>query len=85
MPSPKGRITADDAARLFEAAGCDAIDVINMSPGQTTHAAWPQGRQLDRPQPYLSGRDQFHREIFKHKNAFTLAGKAQAAIKYIAN
>ncbi|WP_198026822.1 hypothetical protein [Polaromonas glacialis] len=54
MPSPEPGAATPQTTQ-WTPHGCSrppaVIDVIDMSPGQTTRAARPQGRQVDRPQP----------------------------------
>lgn len=81
-----GAISEADHANSIIAAGradlCAIARPHLADPAWTLHeAAKLQSRQVDWPLPYLSGRDQLYREIFKQKEALAQAELAQAAIK----
>jgi anthraniloyl-CoA monooxygenase len=85
-----GAISEADQANSIIAAGradlCAIARPHLADPAWTLHeAAKLQSRHVDWPLPYLSGRDQLYRELFKKKQALPQALPAQAAIKYIAN
>ena len=80
-----GAISEADQVNSIIAAGradlCAVARPHLADPAWTLHeAARLQSRQLEWPLPYLSGRDQLYREIFKQKEAVAQAGHAQAAI-----
>ena len=81
-----GAISEADQVNSIIAAGradlCAIARPHLADPAWTLHeAAKLQSRQVDWPKPYLSGRDQLYREIFKQKEAMAQTGIAQAAIK----
>ena len=81
-----GAISEADQVNSIIAAGradlCAIARPHLADPAWTLHeAARLQSRQVDWPLPYLSGRDQLYREIFKQKEAEAQADRAQAAIK----
>jgi anthraniloyl-CoA monooxygenase len=81
-----GAISEADQVNSIIAAGradlCAIARPHLADPAWTLHeAAKLQSRQVDWPKPYLSGRDQLYREIFKQKEALAQTGPAQAAIK----
>ena len=81
-----GAISEADQVNSIIAAGradlCAIARPHLADPAWTLHeAAKLQSRQVDWPKPYLSGRDQLYREIFKQKEALAQTGRAQAAIK----
>jgi anthraniloyl-CoA monooxygenase len=81
-----GAISEADHVNSIIAAGradlCAIARPHLADPAWTLHeAAKLQSRQVNWPQPYLSGRDQLYRELSKQKEAIAQAGHAQAAIK----
>ena len=81
-----GAISEADQVNSIIAAGradlCAIARPHLADPAWTLHeAAKLQSRQVDWPKPYLSGRDQLYREIFKQKEALAQTEPAQAAIK----
>lgn len=81
-----GAISEADQVNSIIAAGradlCAIARPHLADPAWTLHeAAKLQSRQVDWPKPYLSGRDQLYREIFKQKEALAQTGPALAAIK----
>ncbi len=85
-----GAISEADQANSIIAAGradlCAVARPHLADPAWTLHeAAKLQSRHVDWPLPYLSGRDQLYRELFKQKQASALVNTAQAAIKSVVN
>jgi len=81
-----GAISDADQVNSIIAAGradlCALARPHLADPAWTLHeAAKLQSRQVDWPRPYLSGRDQLYREIFKQKEAVAQSARAQAATK----
>ncbi len=81
-----GAISESDQVNSIIAAGradlCAIARPHLADPAWTLHeAAKLQSRQVDWPLPYLSGRDQLYREIFKQNKAVSQAEQAQVAIK----
>ena len=81
-----GAISEADHVNSIIAAGradlCALARPHLADPAWTLHeAARLQSRQVNWPKPYLSGRDQLYRELFKQKELFAQAERAQAAIK----
>ncbi|CDS53447.1 probable bifunctional hydroxylase/oxidoreductase [Polaromonas sp. CG9_12] len=81
-----GAISEADQVNSIIAAGradlCALARPHLADPAWTLHeAAKLQSRQVNWPLPYLSGRDQLYREVFKQKEAFAQTGGAQAAVK----
>ncbi len=80
-----GAITEADHANSIIAAGradlCAIARPHLADPAWTLHAAaQQQSRDVDWPLPYISGRDQMYREIFKQKQLLPLINTAQSAI-----
>ena len=76
-----GAISEADQVNSIIAAGradlCAVARPHLADPAWTLHeAARLQSRQLEWPLPYLSGRDQLYRDIFKEKEAVAQAGRA---------
>ena len=83
-----GAISEVDHVNSIIAAGradlCAIARPHLADPAWTLHeAAKLQSRHVHWPQPYLSGRDQLYREVFKRKELFAQTQQAQAAIKSI--
>ncbi len=81
-----GAITEADHANSIIAAGradlCAIARPHLADPAWTLHqAAQQQSRDVEWPQPYLSGRDQMYREIFKQKQLASPINTTQLAIK----
>jgi anthraniloyl-CoA monooxygenase len=81
-----GAITEADHANSIIAAGradlCAIARPHLADPAWTLHAAaQQQSRDVDWPLPYLSGRDQMYREIFKQKQQSAVTNSALSAIK----
>ena len=81
-----GAISEADQVNSIIAAGradlCAIARPHLADPAWTLHeAAKLQSRQVNWPLPYLSGRDQLYREIFKQKETVALVVPAQAAIE----
>jgi anthraniloyl-CoA monooxygenase len=81
-----GAITEADHANSIIAAGradlCAIARPHLADPAWTLHAAaQQQSRDINWPLPYLSGRDQMYREIFKQKQLLASANNAQRAAK----
>ena len=81
-----GAISESDQVNSIIAAGradlCAIARPHLADPAWTLHeAAKLQSRQVDWPLPYLSGRDQLYREIFKQNKAVPQAEQTQVAIK----
>ena len=81
-----GAISESDQVNSIIAAGradlCAIARPHLADPAWTLHeAAKLQSRQVDWPLPYLSGRDQLYREIFKQNKAVPQAEQTQIAIK----
>ena len=81
-----GAISEVDHVNSIIAAGradlCAIARPHLADPAWTLHeAAKLQSRHVSWPQPYLSGRDQLYRDIFKQKEAVAQSGRAQAATK----
>jgi anthraniloyl-CoA monooxygenase len=81
-----GAISEADHVNSIIAAGradlCAIARPHLADPAWTLHeAAKLQSRHVNWPQPYLSGRDQLYREVFKQKELVAQADRAQAAIK----
>ena len=81
-----GAISEADQVNSIIAAG--RADLCAIARPHLADAAWTlheaaklQSRQVNWPQPYLSGRDQLYREIFKQNQSSSQAEQAQAAIK----
>ncbi len=84
-----GAISEADHVNSIIAAGradlCALARPHLADPAWTLHeAAKLQSRQVNWPKPYLSGRDQLYRELFKQKELVSQTERAQAAIKYVA-
>jgi anthraniloyl-CoA monooxygenase len=85
-----GAISEADHANSIIAAGradlCAIARPHLADPAWTLHqAALQQSRDVDWPLPYISGRDQMYREIFKQKQQLAHIPPAQGAIKNKAN
>jgi anthraniloyl-CoA monooxygenase len=85
-----GAITEADHANSIIAAGradlCAIARPHLADPAWTLHAAaQQQSRDVDWPLPYLSGRDQMYREIFKQNQLLAGMNAVQNAIKTKAN
>ena len=83
-----GAISEVDHVNSIIAAGradlCAIARPHLADPAWTLHeAAKLQSRHVHWPQPYLSGRDQLYREVFKQKEISAQTQQAQAAIKSI--
>ncbi|MEO8015556.1 MAG: bifunctional salicylyl-CoA 5-hydroxylase/oxidoreductase, partial [Polaromonas sp.] len=81
-----GAISEADQVNSIIAAGradlCAIARPHLADPAWTLHeGARLQSRQLDWPKPYLSGRDQLYREVFKQKTAIAQAPSTQTAIE----
>ena len=81
-----GAISESDQVNSIIAAGradlCAIARPHLADPAWTLHeAAKLQSRQVDWPLPYLSGRDQLYRELFKQNKAAPQVTRAQAAIE----
>jgi anthraniloyl-CoA monooxygenase len=81
-----GAISEADHANSIIAAGradlCAIARPHLADPAWTLHqAAQQQSRDVDWPLPYISGRDQMYREIFKQKQQLASVNTAQNAIK----
>ena len=81
-----GAISESDQVNSIIAAGradlCAIARPHLADPAWTLHeAAKLQSRQVDWPLPYLSGRDQLYRELFKQNKAAPQVASAQAAIE----
>jgi anthraniloyl-CoA monooxygenase len=81
-----GAITEADHANSIIAAGradlCAIARPHLADPAWTLHAAaQQQSRDVEWPLPYISGRDQMYRQIFKQKQQLSQANTAQSAIK----
>ncbi|NMM05773.1 bifunctional salicylyl-CoA 5-hydroxylase/oxidoreductase [Polaromonas sp.] len=81
-----GAISEVDHVNSIIAAGradlCALARPHLADPAWTLHeAAKLQSQQVSWPLPYLSGRDQLYREIYKQKEALAQEGRAQPAIK----
>ena len=81
-----GAISEADQVNSIIAAG--RADLCAIARPHLADAAWTlheaaklQSRQVNWPLPYLSGRDQLYREIFKKNQAFPQTGRAQVTIK----
>ena len=84
-----GAITEADQANSIIAAGradlCAIARPHLANPAWTLHeAARLQSKHVDWPLPYLSGRDQLYRELFKQKQSSATLDTAQTAIKIVA-
>ncbi|MEO8387691.1 bifunctional salicylyl-CoA 5-hydroxylase/oxidoreductase [Polaromonas sp.] len=81
-----GAISEVDHVNSIIAAGradlCAIARPHLADPAWTLHeAAKLQSRHVNWPQPYLSGRDQLYRELFKQKELLAQSNRAPAAIK----
>jgi anthraniloyl-CoA monooxygenase len=81
-----GAISEADHANSIIAAGradlCAIARPHLADPAWTLHqAAQRQSRDVDWPLPYISGRDQIYREIFKQKQQLASVNTARSAIK----
>ncbi len=84
-----GAISEADHANSIIAAGradlCAIARPHLADPAWTLHAAaQQQSRDVDWPLPYISGRDQMHREVFKQKQLLASVNTAHYAIKIVA-
>jgi anthraniloyl-CoA monooxygenase len=85
-----GAISEADHANSIIAAGradlCAIARPHLADPAWTLHAAaQQQSRDVEWPLPYLSGRDQMYREIYKQKQLLAQLNSAPSAMKNVAN